>query len=493
MTDLQAPVINFQVKAGKSKAKFTEQRVLIIGHGNGTNVTGSLIKDIQPNEVDDLCGARSLSKMAYARFRDFNKVTPVDFITLTPSSGASETQELALAGTAKESKNIRISVLDDNYLVRVAVATGDTAAEINANIVIAINTLSARTAIAATVNSDGDIVVSPGIAAAIDCIGEIKVLDRLLGITFTSSRGTSSTGSVDTSGIFAQLTDRYQTIVFDNMTAIAGVEHYLEDEINAQNAARGGVGIIMRSGTAAQLDTLFSPMNFRVITVLGNPDEMSVNAIPLLAATEFAAKRSLRLTDGAVLGDIVIESQEAFGGISKSSLPYHNTPMSYIAPGTTIGIERLESLNDAGVTLMIPLGTGTVLGTAVTLYKRDGSGVDDTTFKYLNALDTSLAVRESLYNSCKKEFAQTRATGGSLIGGVAMTNSLSIKAFIVGLYDDLVQMALVQGGADARKSFKGTLTVELDPATGVYKVFSPVAIVSQLRGIDGIIPISYTF
>jgi hypothetical protein len=33
--DLQAPIINWQVKASKAKAGFTKQRVLLIGQGSG--------------------------------------------------------------------------------------------------------------------------------------------------------------------------------------------------------------------------------------------------------------------------------------------------------------------------------------------------------------------------------------------------------------------------------------------------------------------------
>lgn len=493
MSDLQAPIINFQVKAGKSKAGFTGQRVLIIGHGNGTNASGSLIKDIQPNEVSELCGEKSLCRMAYVRFRNFNKVTPIDFITLKSNNGDGADEKLTVSGAAKESKVIRISVLDDEYTVRVSIARGNTAAQIKAKIAAGINTLSDRTVMTASVDSSGAIITLAGIAAGSDSIGKVKVLDRLLGVVFTSSIGDPSSGHIDTSGIFAQLTDRYQTIVFDSMTDLAGVDRYLTEQFNTSNAVNGGVGVVMRSGSISSLKTTYAPMNSKVITVLGNPSEMAVNAIPLLAATEFAAKRSLRLTDGAVLGDIVVEAQEAFGGINKSSLPYHNTPMSYFAPVDLIDIAQVEELNKSGITLMVPQDTGTVLGSVVTLYKKDGSGVEDKTFKYLNAVDTSLAVQEYLFNNCQKEFGQTRATGGSLVEGVAMTNALSVKAYVVGLYDSLVKMALTQGGADARKSFKRNLTVTLDPTSGVYKIFAPTAIVSQLRGIDGIIAISYTF
>ena len=220
---------------------------------------------------------------------------------------------------------------------------------------------------------------------------------------------------------------------------------------------------------------------------------MRYTAIPLILAAEFAAKRALRMTDGAVLGDLVIEASEAYGGQEKASLPYHNTPMSYLPPSAEISLSDLTSANAQGLSFVVPSTTGTVMGSLRTLYKHDNSGVADVTFGFLNAVDTALSIQEYLFNNCKKEFGQTRATHGGLVEGVAMTNVLSVKSFIVGLYEDLVDLALTQGGAEAVKVFKHGLTVTLDSATGFYSVFAPVAIVSQFRGLNGTVAISYDF
>jgi hypothetical protein len=249
----------------------------------------------------------------------------------------------------------------------------------------------------------------------------------------------------------------------------------------------------MMTDTLVNVKTYANTKNSKTMVLLGNISEMKYNAISLLAVAEFGAKRALRLTDGAVLGSLVVEAQEAFGGINKSSLPYHNTLMSYEAPASEIIIEQVQDLNDAGLSLFVPATIGVVLGSLVTLYKFDGTGSADATFKYLNAVDTSLAIQEYLFVNSQKEFGQTRATGGDLVAGVAMTNEASVKAYIVGLYIDMIEMALVQGGADAIKSFKKTLTVSLNSATGTYSVYAPTAIVSQFRGLNGVVAIGYDF
>ena len=74
-----------------------------------------------------------------------------------------------------------------------------------------------------------------------------------------------------------------------------------------------------------------------------------------------------------------------------------------------------------------------------------------------------------------------------------MTNEASVKAYIVGLYTDMIDMALVQGGAEAIKAFKKNTTVSLNIASGIYNVYAPTPIVSQFRGLNGVVAISYDF
>ena len=117
MADLQAPIINWQVMAGDSKAGFSEQRVLIIAQGSGTNTPKAPIQDIKESEVDELCGAGSLATRAYNRFRDFNKVNEVDIITLAEPTGGTKAQGgFKATGTAGENKTLNIKVGDKTIM-----------------------------------------------------------------------------------------------------------------------------------------------------------------------------------------------------------------------------------------------------------------------------------------------------------------------------------------------------------------------------------------
>ena len=480
--------------AGDSEAGFSEQRVLLIAQGSGTATAKALIEDVQQTEIETLCGANSMATMAYNRFKKYNKANEIDIITLAEPAGATASQGgLKTTGTATENKTFNFSVGDDDFDVSATIIAGETATQIAVKIKDAINATSYP--FTATIDGVDDTLV----LIDFDILGEVAnglvvvVKNRVLGLDFTAIEFTGGAGAYDVTDILTPLTKRYQTVLFDSAMQFDDVEDWLEARFNMTNTVKGGVGISMMNGDFTTVKAFANGKNSKTMILLGNLDEMKYNAVPLLAVAEFGAKRALRLTDGAVLGSLVIEAQEAFGGINKSSLPYHNTPMSYEQPASEIIIEQVQDLNDAGVSLFVPATIGVVLGSLVTLYKVDNTGIEDVTFKYLNAVDTSLAIQEYLFNNSQKEFGQTRATGGDLVAGVAMTNTVSVKAYLVGLYEDMVGMALVQGGADAIKSFKKTLTVSLDSASGTYSVYAPTAIVSQFRGLNGVVAIGYDF
>lgn len=494
MSDLQAPIINWQIKKGDTKAGFGEQRVLIIAQGAGTATPKELQEDVQQTEIVALCGAGSMATRAYNRFREHNLANEVDIITLAEPTGTPAQGGFTIVGTATESKNITYRVGDDEYVVTTAIISGDTDSAIALKVIDDINALDYP--FTASIDGGDDSLV----LIDFDIDGEIAngltvVLDtlRVAGLEFIVIPFTGGAGAYDSANILDTLTKRYQTVLFDEAMVFDDVETFLQSRVNLTNTVKGGSGFKMLNGTISTTKAVADAKNSQTMTIFANVDEMKMNALPMLAIAEFGAKRALRLTEGAVLGDLVIEAVEAFGGIEKSSLPYHNTPMTYKLPKTQITIEQVVDLNDSGLSLIIPTDFGTVLGTIKTLYKKDGTGTDDTTFSHVNAMDTSFAVQEYLFNNSQAEFGQTRATQGDLVAGVAMTNEGSVSAFIAGLYQDMVDLALAQGGKEAMKAFKKTLVVTLDAPTGVYSVVAPTAIVQQFRGLNGVVPISFEF
>ena len=494
MSELQAPIINWQVKAGKTRVGFTKQRVLMIGQASGTATAKTLIEDVQESEATKLLGANSMARLAFDRFRKHNKRTDIDIIPLATPSGATKAKMVVtVAGTCTEADNLRFRLGDDQFVFEIGIATGATSASVATKLKDSINASTAPFTATAVTGDTSKVSLEFDIAGTFGN-GLTGTIDkRVSGIAVTADKFAGGSGAYSTTGIFTSVIGRYQTVIFDSTLSFSTVAAFLNDRASLSNTVKSGIGVCMRTGTVAELKTFGDSKDNQYMVILGSADEMKFNLIPLLAAAEFGAKRALRMTEGAVLGNLTLDAQESYGGAEKASLPYHNTPLSYSRPNNEISLAQLEDLNDSGISLFVPSATGSVLGTVVTTYKKNLAGVDDTTFRYLNAVDTSIIIQEYLFNNCQSEFGQTRATTGELIDGVSMTNTLSIKSFIVGLYVELVGMALAQGGTAAVKAFKKRLVVTLDPATGIYSVNAPVAIVSQFRGLNGVVEIKYDF
>ncbi len=495
MADLQAPIVSLQIKAGKNKAGFTPHKALIIAQGSGTNKEKTLAKKVQRKEAEQILGAGSMALMAFNRFRKYNPITNIDFITLKEPLGAKKAEgQIKIVGTAKENSTLNLSIGDDAFDLKVTILKGFNSISVARAIEDAINKKTSHPFTATISSTDKTVILVKFKIGGTSANGLIiRLKNRILGCQVSSVKFSGGVGVYDVDNILKIATDRYQTVMFDSSMKFDDVEAWLEARVNMTNTVKGGSGFTMINDDLASLQSFAEKRNSKTMTIFGNPDEMKFNAIPLLAVAEFGAKRALRLTPKAVLGNLVVESQEAFGGVSKSSLPYHNTPLSYEEPDTQIDIHQVKALNKSGVSLFVPATIGTALGSVTTLYKIDNTGSEDKTYKFLNAFDTSLAIQEYFFNNCKKEFGQTRSTDGELVAGIAMTNNLSVKAYIMGLYSDLVTDGLAQGGVDAQKSFKTYLKVDLDVTEGSYSVFAPVPIVSQFRALDGIIEISYNF
>jgi len=492
--DLQSPFINWQAKSGDRDAGFKEQKVLIIAQASGTATPKEIVKEVSTTEVESLFGTSSLATMAFNRFREHNPLTDVDILPLPIASGTKASGGISVSGTALESKDIICRVGDDGFKFKVPVVKDDTSTQIAAKIKAGLDAASDIPFTAVIDTNDNSLI---NIDLKFEGPMGNKLIstqdDRIAGVSITNIKFTGGSGTFDTTDILDQISDRYQTIVFDEAAMYEDIETYLESKFNSTNAVSGGVGIIFKNGTSTSIGSFVDGKNAKTMVVFANVDEMKYNMIPILAASEFAAKRSLRLTDGAVLGDLTLDAEESYGGIDKSSLPYHNTPMSYKPPSSALSQGDMVNLNDKGVSFIVPSNSSSVVGAVVTTYKYDISGQKDGNFKYLNAVDTAMAIQEFLYNSSKIRFGQTRATKGSIVHGTSMTNELSVKGFIIGLYEDMVNKALVQGGREAIQYFTTNLSVELDIETGVYKVYAPTAIVGQLRGLNGVVAIGYNF
>ena len=132
------------------------------------------------------------------------------------------------------------------------------------------------------------------------------------------------------------------------------------------------------------------------------------------------------------------------------------------------------------------------MGEVVTTYKNDSAGNPDTSFKFLNYVDTASAAREYFWNNLKKRFAQSRLTEGDLIRGRDIANALSIEAYLTELYADLSELTILQAGETALQFFNDNISVTLDLSLGKATVTMIVPIVTQLRTINVSMQLAFT-
>jgi hypothetical protein len=217
----------------------------------------------------------------------------------------------------------------------------------------------------------------------------------------------------------------------------------------------------------------------------------SVFELDDVIAAQIGAVRSLRLTDGANIAQLVIASNlDARGGTHIASLPYMNTPLSLPVVDTGKGWSKSEQaeINTAGGFVIgnNVAGNGVVLGQVYTTYKTDVAGNVDKTYQFLNNVDVTSAGAEFIFNNLKSAYSQSRLTDGALVTGYNMVNENAIRGKLVELYNILSGEGylLYRAGEENIKYFVDNLTISLDLLNGKATSTAKVPLVSQLRRLD---------
>jgi len=269
-----------------------------------------------------------------------------------------------------------------------------------------------------------------------------------------------------------------------------------------------GVAIVGAVESYANVSALGSAQNSQSVAIVAQEKTTAstrlvgscMREIPYNHAAMIAGIRALRLTDGASISRFIISrdgSLDRWGGMALASLPYFNTPVPALEPmNVADGFTNTEAANLEAVGVSVignnSTGTDVILGSMVTTYKTDVAGNPDTSFKYLNYVDTASAIREYNYNNLRARFGQSRLTEGALIPGRAMANGPLIESYAIGLYKDLADLALVQAGEDAEQYVKDNMTITLDLEDGSVLLTQIVPIVTQLRTIYQTIQVGFT-
>lgn len=502
---ISQPDVTFSIVPAQRDVSNTAHRVLLVGQkvSGGTATSGVVVENIgNDNEWDTYFGATSHLASMIRQFRRINPITRIDAIPYTDNAGGTvATGTFAFTGPATAAGTMYVTVgsnYDHKYAI--TVTSGDTATTIGAAVAAAITADTRAQFTAASVT--GTVTVTSIHKGTLGNQIGLSLTDMPAGVGVTiTTMASGATNPVITGLATAIDNRRYGTIVFPGTWDLSTLDTILDARLNATNVILDGVAVVTKTDSNANLLTYVSTLNQPLLVAFGNPKVSSAARLVGGAIREFddnissqvAAIRSLRLTQDANISGYVIGNngyKDIYGGPHLASLPFFNTPFTYlpvIKQGDGLTRAQIEALQLVGVSVLgnNVAGNTIISGEVVTTYLTDSAGNADTSFKYMEYIDTVSQVREYFFNNARTQYAQCRLTDGALVAGYNMANADSIKAYLVGLYLDLAGTGyvLTRLGEENLKYVKDNMSVVLDLTTGKVTVDMLVPIVVQLRTI----------
>ena len=507
---ISKPDVTLNIIPAEQLLTIMDHRVLIVGQKTpaGSATSGELVRDVDDatNVINGLFGQRSILAEMVREFKDYNKVTDLDVLPLDDNGSAVDaTSTIVFTGTATAAGSLIVSFgSDKRYRATVNVSSGDTATAVASAVVTAFSTFTSSPFQVSS--STGTVTATAENGGTHANSWTVLVEGDVAGIGFTVNAWASGANDPTLTGVLDVLgSTRYHTVVWPGAYDITVIEDELNDRFNTSNDVLDGVAFSVKKGTLSELKAATATLNSQSLVVIGDKTVnetlrkgTSLREIPDVTASQAAALRALRLTPNGNLTQFVTttSSLDQFGGASLASLPYFNTGLPNLPvplPQDEFTFEDQDELNDNAVSL---IGANrafntTIFGEMVTTYLTDTAGNPDTSYKFLNTVDTASVVRETFFLNYKNRYAQTRLTNGDLIAGRDMANVESIRAFSLEIYRSLATSALVQAGSDAEQDFLDNLIISLNLSTGTATINMAPLLVSQLRAIIGTIQINF--
>lgn len=514
MTEISEPRTTFTILGANVSVSNAAQRVLVVGQmtAAGTATAGELNTEVEDSAVKTLTGTGGMIADFFDMFRRINTITPIDVIALDDPTGDAAAGAILWDGTATAAGSFDVCCGDErSSLATVTVAIGDTSDDLATATTAAFATLTDSVH---TVSTDGSTTDQNNVTYNHDGTegnsGTIYVDGTVAGITFTITGMTGGTGTPTMTSVLDVIgNQRYQTICLPGSYSTSELVTLMDDRWNVANRILDGVGIVTVADTSANHVTALGSLNSLGLCYQCEDTESTSKykgaSLPenlFSRSAIIAAIRSLRFTDGADISSLVDArggSDDATGGTALASLPYFNTPASPLPTyraGFGFTDAQIEAIKTAGGFVIgnNTAGNAVILGEIPTTYKTDAQGTADSSFKYLNYVDTNSAGREYMFNNIKSDCAQDRLTSGDLIANRKYKNEQSIRTLFKQYYGVLSgrEYCITVAGEDALNYFETNLSVSVDMETGTVTASMKVPIVVQLRTIVATWQMSFT-
>lgn len=494
-------------------AELDAHRVLIVGRMlTGTATADELYTDVpsSASDINALFGEKSHIAGMLRDFRDVNKVSRLDAYPFA-EGGTKATSTLTFTGgPSTADATIQVTVGSAyKYSASVDIASGSTITQAATAVKDAMNLIigSAPFSVDSTA---GVVTFTASNGGTIpNANWDIKVHGVIPGITIDPvaawSGGTTDPTTPGTTVSAAISGIRYQTIVWPVSYTATNIVAEMDDRFNVDNGVMDGVMVQTTVDTLANAKAYADDFNSQSFAIVWNQAITAtlhkggaVIEMPDIISAKVAALRALRLTTDANLTPYLttVAPSDQFGGVGIASLPYFNTVLPEITPASPAEFPAFEDIDEATSNALSVIGpnssfTETIFGEMATTYLKDTTGAADTSYKFLNTVDTISAIREFVTVNCGRRYGQSRLTAGVLVPGKDMANESSIRAFLNELYDRLADLTLVQFGSDAKRDFNTNLTVNVDVGAQKATVSMAPLLVTQLRAIIGTIAINF--
>lgn len=499
MTKSVLPRVTVNINAAALIVGIQPQKILFVGQqvSEGTATELVLQSNIQNGNENTLFGAKSILANVIRHARKVNPVNQFDAIAVNDdASGVPAVGTITIAGTATSTGTLTIIVgSQSDFSVDVAVNIGDTPTIIGDAIVTAVDALingvvdadNTAGVVTFTANNDGTIGNSIPL--------ESKGAEDIAGVTTVVVTMAAGVNDPTLTTVFDAVGDsRYQAVVWCFPNNLTPLTSFLDPRFNVTNDVLDGMGFTANVDTFSTLTAAISTENSESLVFFGFKKETeteyagpSLVEMPMFAASQFAAIRSLRFTVGESISNFVISNVgalDSIGGPALASKPYFNTPLStFFTETNERGWTRTEitSLNTAGISIMGNNRgvTEYIVGEVLTTFKTNDS------FKFLNFVDTSSTIREFFVNNLHNRYQQFRLTDGDLVAGHDQANENSLRATLIEFYNILsgTGFILTQAGEVARRFFIDNLSVSINLSNGSATITMQTPLVTQLREI----------
>jgi len=445
-------------------------KALMIGQrlASGTVTTLNPRRITSAAQASELFGpGSSLHLMARAWFTE-NTITELWAAGFGNPSGAEAEGTLVFTGPSTAAGTISLYIAGER--LQIAVASGQTAAQIATAVAAAIN---AATGLPVSAAVDGSDTTQVNVTALeIGLLGNTinmrvnyfdgEVLPAGTGVTITQLTG--GTGAVDLDTLWPLLGDEHYNVIVCPWTDSATLS-----DLKVELASRAGplrqieaVAYSFKDDTHANLGTFGDSHNEKFLTVMG------MKGVPTPAFANAAAYAAV----------------EAYQRSIDPARPTQTLPMNYVkAPARADRFTMQENniLLYDGIATAYTDASGVVrLQRSVTTYKENAFGADDPAYLDVETLFTLSYIRWSVRNRLLLKYPRHKlANDGTRFGaGQAVVTPKVIKAELVSLFEEWEFIALVEGADQFAKDLIVSRNIS-DPNR--IDVRLPPDLVNQLR------------